>query len=69
MHVTAHIIAGGQKKKLDLWSGSNAIDISLGVFNVPVQALTRDQPSYGYSEKPPHFSRFLRYDTDDLFSS
>ena len=30
-------------------------------FNVPVQAPTRDPPLYGYSEKPPHFSRLLRH--------
>ena len=32
-----------------------------GFFNVPVQAPTRDPPFYGYSEKPPHFSRLLRH--------
>ena len=26
-------------------------------FNVPVQARTLGNPFYGYSEKPPHFSR------------
>ena len=31
----------------------------VGFFNVPVPASTR-QPFYGYSEKPPHFSRLLR---------
>ena len=33
----------------------------VGFFNVPVQAPTRDPPLYGYSEKPPHFSRLLRH--------
>ena len=33
---------------------------SVGFFNVPVQTPTRDPPFYGYSEKPPHFSRLLR---------
>ena len=32
-----------------------------GFFNVPVQTPTRDPPLYGYSEKPPHFSRLLRH--------
>ena len=39
------------------------------VGSVPVQAQTRDQPFYGNSEKPPHFSRLLRRaygDTEDL---
>ena len=30
-------------------------------FNVPVQTPIRDPPFYGYSEKPPHFSRLLRH--------
>ena len=29
-------------------------------FNMPVQAPTRDQPFYGYSETPPYCSRLLR---------
>ena len=33
----------------------------VGFFNVPVQTRTRDPPFYGYSEKPPHFSRLLRH--------
>ena len=33
----------------------------VGFFNVPVQTPTRDPPFYGYSEKPPHFSRLLRH--------
>ena len=28
---------------------------------MPVQAPTRGQPFYGYSEKPPHVSRLLRH--------
>ena len=32
----------------------------VGFFNVPGQAPTHSQPLYGYSEKPPHFSRLLR---------
>ena len=33
----------------------------VGFFNVPVQTPTRDPHFYGYSEKPPHFSRLLRH--------
>ena len=33
----------------------------VGFFNVPVQTPTRDPPFYGFSEKPPHFSRLLRH--------
>ena len=33
----------------------------VGFFNVPVQTPTREPPFYGYSEKPPHFSRHLRH--------
>ena len=32
----------------------------VGFFNVPIQAPTHDQPFYGYSKKPPHFSRLLQ---------
>ena len=39
--------------------------------NVPVQAQTRGQPFYGYSEKPPISVAFYdtHGDTDDLLSS
>ena len=33
----------------------------VGFFYVPVQTPTRDPPFYGYSEKPPHYSRLLRH--------
>ena len=33
----------------------------VGFFNVPFQTPTRDSPFYGYSEKPPHFSRLLQH--------
>ena len=46
IYVTAHRCAGGLKKKLDLRSGSHAIDISYVFFNVPVLAPTRDHPFY-----------------------
>ena len=46
IHVTAHRCAGGLKKKLDLRSGSQRHRDSVGFFNVPVQALTRDHPFY-----------------------
>ena len=29
-------------------------------FNMPVQASARGRPFYGYSEKPPYFSRLFR---------
>ena len=41
IYVTAHRCAGGLKKKLDLRSGSHAIEIFVGFFNVPVLAPTR----------------------------
>ena len=49
--------AGGLKKKMELRSGSHAIDISYGS---PVQEPRRGHPFYGFSEKPPNFSRLLR---------
>ena len=61
IYVTAHRRAGGLKKKLNLRSGSQRHRHFVGFFNVPVQAPTRDPPFYGYSEKPPHFSRLLRH--------
>ena len=33
----------------------------VGFFNLPVQAPTRGQRLYSYSEKPPHFSRLLQW--------
>ena len=43
----------------------------VGFFNVPVQALTRECPYYGYSEKPPHLVAFYdtHGDTEDTFST
>ena len=46
IYVTAHRCAGGLKKKLDLWSGSQRHRHFVGFFNVPVLAPTRDQPFY-----------------------
>ena len=54
IYVTAHRCAGGLKK-FDLRSGCQRHRHSVGFFNVPVQAPTRDQPLYGCSEKPPLF--------------
>ena len=48
------------RKKLDLRSDSQRHWHFEGFFNVSFQALTRDHPFYGYSEKSPHFSRLLR---------
>ena len=59
IYVTAHSCAG-RLKKWDLRSGSNCHRHFVVLFNVSVQAPTRDQPFYGYSEKPPHFNRILR---------
>ena len=59
-YVTAHICAGGLKKTLGLRSGSQRHRHFVGFFNLPVQASTRGHPFYGYSEKPPLFSRLLR---------
>ena len=60
IYVTAHRCTGGLKK-LNLRLGSQRHRHFVGFFNVPVQAPTRDPPFYGYSEKPPHFSRLLRH--------
>ena len=60
-YVTAHRCAGGLKKKLGLRSGSQRHRPFVGLFNMPVQAPTRGQTFYGYSEKPPRFSRLLRH--------
>ena len=56
----SYICADGLKK-FDLRSGSKRNIHFVGFFNVPVQAPTRGQPFYGYSEKPFHFSRLLRH--------
>ena len=45
------------KKKLDLRSGSHAIDISKSSLTCPYQH--RPGPFYGYSVKPPYISRLL----------
>ena len=60
IYVMAHRCAGRLKKKLDLRSGSQRHRHVVGFFNVPIQAPTHDQPFYGYSKKPPHFSRLLQ---------
>ena len=59
IYVTAHRCAGGLKK-FDLRSGSQRHRHFVGFFNVPAQPPTPGQLFYGYSEKPPHFSRLLR---------
>ena len=46
IYVTAHMCAGGLKKKLYLRSGSQRHRHFAGFFNVPVLAPTRDQPFY-----------------------
>ena len=46
IYVTAHRCAGRLKEKLDLRSGSQRHRHFVGFFNVPVQALIRDQPFY-----------------------
>ena len=45
-YVTAHICAGGLKKKLDLRSGSQRHRHFVGFFNSPVLAPPRDHPFY-----------------------
>ena len=55
-----HRCVGGLNKKLYVRSGSQRHRHFVGFFNVPLQAPTRDNPFYGYYEKPPHFSRLLR---------
>ena len=59
--MTAHRHAGGLKKKSNLWVGSQRHRHFVGFFNVPVQTPTRGQTFYGDSEKPHHFSHFLRH--------
>ena len=61
IYVTVHRCTGGLKKKFDLRSGCQRHRHFVEFFNVPVQASTRDQPFYGYSEKPPQFIRLLRH--------
>ena len=56
----SYICAGRLKKKWNLWSGSNRHSYFVVFCSVSVQALTRGQPFYGHSDKPPHFSRILR---------
>ena len=60
IYVAAHICAGRLKKRWGLQSGSSRHRHVEVFFNVSVQAPTRGQPFYGYSEKSPHFSRILR---------
>ena len=67
IYVMAHRCAGELKKKFDLQSGSQHHRDDrhfLGFFNVlPVQASARGQPFYGYSEKPTHINRLLKFMT------
>ena len=56
IYVTAHRCAGGLKKKFDLMSGSQQYFV--GFFYVPVEASTRGNPFYDYSETPPHLVAF-----------
>ena len=56
----SHRCTGGLKKNFDLWLGFQRHRHFVGFFNVAAQAPTRGQPFYGYSEKPPNFSRLLR---------
>ena len=60
IYVTAHISAGRLKRRWDIRSGSNRQRYVVVFFNVSVQAPTRGQPFYGYSEKSAHLSRILR---------
>ena len=46
--MTAHKCAYRLKKKFDLRSGSQRHRHFVCFFNVPIQAPTRDQPSYSY---------------------
>ena len=59
IYVTAHICAGGLKKKLDLRSGSQRHRHFVGFFNVPIQAPTRNQPFH--TDTSPQLVAF--YDT------
>ena len=49
------------EEEVDPRSGSQRHRHFVWFFNVPVQALTRDHPFYGYSETPPHFSHLLQH--------
>ena len=71
IYLTAHRCAGGLKKKLDLWSGFQRHRHFVGLFNVPVQAPTRDQPFIRLFLETAPFSRLLRHacDTEDTFST
>ena len=60
IYLTAHRCAGGLKKLVRPTVGLPTPNTFRRFFNVPVQASTRGHPFYGYSEKPPHFSRLLR---------
>ena len=52
--------ADGLKKKVGHTVGLPCHKNFVGFFNVPAQAPIRGRPFYGYSEKPPHFSRLSR---------
>ena len=60
IYVTAHRCAGGLKKKLDLRSGSQRHRHFVGIFNVPVQAPTRDHPFIRWFRHTAPISRLLR---------
>ena len=53
----AALNCAGGLKKFDLRSGSKRHRHFVGLFNVPVQAPTRGQSFYGFSEKLTRFSR------------
>ena len=58
-YVTPHRCSGRLKKKFDLQSGYQCHRHSVWFCSMPVQAPTRGHPFYGYSKKPPNFSRLL----------
>ena len=60
IYVTAHRCAGGLKKKFDLRSGSQSHRHFVGLFNVPVQAPTRDHLFIRWFRHTAPFSRLLR---------
>ena len=66
-----HIDVQSDRRSSTYGRATNAIDISQGFYNVPVQAPTRGQPFLRLFRETVQFSRLLRHDgdTDDLFSS
>ena len=71
LYMTAYRCAGGLKKKLNLWSGSQRHRHFVGFLNVPVQAPTRDHPFIRLFRETARFSRLLRHagDTEGIFST